>query len=186
MATMSFTPALVAGGVCVAAQLILAGIFSCLKPGPWRTQPFYTAHQIISFTTMVYVAAVGARTWFYPDAALLQAATTTMTRLEHPHPVGNHLAQCLLGLNVLWDIPMGFISDSLRTRSNATLMLIHHLAVVLLTWLTIDPPRFHYYCGACHPLLARLANLTLVKNSRLSVQALTEREWEYLLDMAKA
>jgi len=47
---------------------------------------------------------------------------------------------------VLWDIPMGFLSKSLRVRSNAMLMVVHHCVVVLLTWLTIGPPaRFHYY-----------------------------------------
>ena len=56
-----------------------------------------------------------------------------------------HLGQVLLGLNVVWDIPAGFLVESLRVRSNATLMIIHHLVVVLLCYLTLQPPRFQYY-----------------------------------------
>jgi hypothetical protein len=41
---------------------------------------------------------------------------------------------------------MGFVSESLRVRSNARLMFVHHLVVVLLSYLSISPPFFQYYC----------------------------------------
>lgn len=94
---------------------------------------------------MVYVTYVGSAAWFFPDAALTAAAATTLSRVSASHAAGAHLAEILLGLNVVWDIPIGFLSDSLRTRSNATLMLMHHVIVVILCHLTLSPPRFQYY-----------------------------------------
>mgnify|MGYP005724990255 CR=1 FL=1 len=94
---------------------------------------------------MVYVTAVGARAWFHPDAALIAASRTMLGRSIEPQSVGEHLSHVLLGSNVLWDIPMGFLSESLRVRSNARLMFMHHAAVVLLSYLTIALPFFQYY-----------------------------------------
>ena len=34
----------------------------------------------------------------------------------------------------------------MRVRSNARLMFVHHLVVVLLSYLSISPPFFQYYC----------------------------------------
>jgi len=141
---VSFT-AVKAGGYAAMAQLTLASIFAVLQPhGPWMEMPGFTAHRIISFATMAYVCYVGGCAWLYPDAELLAASSSALTRLQHAHPVGEHLAQVLLGLNVVWDIPCGFLIRSLRERSNARLMLIHHLLVVLLAYLALLP-RFQYY-----------------------------------------
>jgi hypothetical protein len=41
---------------------------------------------------------------------------------------------------------MGFISESLRVRSNARLMFVHHAVVVLLSYMAVSPPHFQYYC----------------------------------------
>ena len=138
--------ALYAGLGCLFVQCLLALLFRILLPrGPWTTQPGYTAHQLISFGTMVYVALIGSRTWFFPDQAFSSAAATTLSRATASHPTGEYLAEVLLGLNVYWDIPMGFISESLRVRSNAVLMFVHHVLVVVLCHLTLEPPRLQYY-----------------------------------------
>ena len=144
---MLFADAVLAGLSCLGAQVVLSAFFAYALPsGPWKTQPGFTAHRVLSFLTMAYVSRLGLQAWFFPDAEMISASSTTLSRLEQAHPVGMHLSQVLLGLNVIWDIPMGFLIDSLRTRSNARLMLLHHLVVVVLTWLTIEPARFHYYC----------------------------------------
>jgi hypothetical protein len=170
--------ALTAGLFALGSQLTLSALFAFILPqGPWTAQPAYTAHQAVAFVTMIYVTSVGAAAWFHPDAELLAASATTFSRVERAHPIGDHLAQVLLGLNVMWDIPFGFIAESLRVRSNAFLMFIHHVAVVLVTWLAIGPPaRFQYYAvfffgvievssvpmalmDVCHPRNAEWASL---------------------------
>jgi hypothetical protein len=83
---------------------VLTALFSLLPPGPWREQPGYTAHQIISFATMVYVTSVGASAWFRPDVATTSASLVLLGRVTEPVPAGEHLAQVLLGSNVLWDV----------------------------------------------------------------------------------
>ena len=70
--------ALLFGGASVVAQLFLAGLFAHVLPhGPWQAQPGYTAHQLISFASMLYVTAVGCGAWFFPDEVLRSAASTT-------------------------------------------------------------------------------------------------------------
>ena len=135
----------IAGLSALALQIFLFVIFSLLPPGPWKSLPAFTAHRVVSFTTMIYVTVIGGRAWLFPDAAMTAASATSLSRIVHAHPDSRLLAQLLLGLNVFWDIPAGFAITSLRERSNARTMLVHHLVVVLLSYLVIDPPRFHYY-----------------------------------------
>ena len=146
MSIMSLTGVAFGGGSLL-AQCVLTATFAFLLPaGPWQEQPGYTAHQLISCATMIYVCIVGTAAWVSPDATMVSASTSTLSRLSDHVPVGEHLAQVLLGLNVLWDIPVGFIIESLRVRSNAQTMLVHHLVVVVLTFLAASPPtRFLYY-----------------------------------------
>jgi len=94
---------------------------------------------------MLYVSYLGSVEWLAPTSTMVAASATALSRLQHPVPIGEHLSQVLLGLNIAWDIPAGFLIESLRVRSNAKLMLVHHLVVVLLAYITLAPPRFQYY-----------------------------------------
>ena len=106
--------------------------------------PFFTAHRLVSALTMLYVCNEGGHVWLYPDRALRYAGISTLTRLQTPHAVASHLSNVLLYLNIIWDIPAGFMIDSLRLRSNAKQMLTHHVVVVILAYLSLAP-SFQYY-----------------------------------------
>ena len=81
----------------LAAQALLSALLAVLPAGPWREQPAYTAHQAIAFGVMVYVAMIGTWAWFWPDEQLIAASASVLSRLQHPHAIGEHLGNVHLG-----------------------------------------------------------------------------------------
>lgn len=143
----------VAIGLGILATHVALALFLAhgpLPPGPWRAQPGYTAHQLISAVTMVYVTAVGGRAWFTGEVPSAHLLDRVLTR----DPTGEYLAHAHLGFNLFWDLPVGFSVESLRTRSNAKLMVVHHVVMALLAWLALYPRGLfqHYlpfFFGVC-------------------------------------
>lgn len=137
-----------AGVYAVFAQLLLTAVFGTMQPpGPWMEHPGFTAHRAVGLLTAAYVCYVGCKAWLYPDAELFDASASALSRLQQVHPVGEHLAQVMFGLSVIWDIPFSLYIEALRTRAHAPLVIVHRVLLALLAYLALLP-RFQ-----CHAII---------------------------------
>lgn len=130
-----------AGLACLGAQICLWIFFAyVLPPGPWRTEPGFTAHQVVCLPLLIYLTSVGWQTWLLPTAADSAASSTPVSRVLAMHPTGEKLAQVVMGAMLFWDIPCGLLIRSLREP----LMLLHHVGMAYVAQAALWPIYCYY------------------------------------------
>lgn len=113
---------------CLAAQVILTGIFAVLLPaGPWTKLPGVTAHQVVCLPLMIYLAFQGFDIWFTQQDDLY--AQGMQGRIFGVSPGGADMGAVVWGMMLFWDIPVSFIVPTLQD----TLMLAHHVGMLFVS-----------------------------------------------------
>eukprot|EP00931_Biecheleriopsis_adriatica_P091383 TRINITY_DN65267_c0_g1_i1.p1 TRINITY_DN65267_c0_g1~~TRINITY_DN65267_c0_g1_i1.p1 ORF type:complete len:296 (-),score=32.24 TRINITY_DN65267_c0_g1_i1:39-926(-) len=127
-----FSTAVTVGGVCAAAQLIFYAGFAFLLPkGPWRNDPGFLAHQCVTLPLMLVMTLTGMQAWFAPG----DFSEALEERVFGRNATGEYLAQVAFGSMVMWDIPTGLLTKSLRKAD----MMAHHFLMAFLAFLACTP-----------------------------------------------
>ena len=114
------------GIACAVTQCVLWVLFAKLLPnGPWRQEPGFTAHQLVCFPIMIYLAYSGFAAWYATDA---KYALSAKTRILDVEPIGHHFSQIVFAMLIFWDIPTGLLVKSLREP----VMVAHHVGMCCL------------------------------------------------------
>ena len=131
--------ALCSGAIGLAAQLGLTGLFRASKDPVLSGAPGYTAHQVVAFFLMAFVAALGLVGWLNPPAV----AATAAGRLLAPSNSARWLGAMLLGMLVAWDIPTSIAIPRLRKPD----VLTHHIAMAAVAFVGAFflPTRYGFY-----------------------------------------
>ena len=133
--------ALMSGCGCLTAQICLWLLFSFVLPvGPWTKLPGFTAHQVICFPMMIYLAVVGVQAWLFPAPEIEAYGATMRSRVLEPHPIGGFLSHIVFGELVMWDIPCGLLVSNLREA----LMLAHHFGMAIVAYACLGPLCSYY------------------------------------------
>mmetsp|Transcript_38427 Transcript_38427/g.80852 ORF Transcript_38427/g.80852 Transcript_38427/m.80852 type:complete len:299 (-) Transcript_38427:108-1004(-) len=110
------------------AQIICTLIFAkstkVVPNGPWTNLPAFTAHQIVVLPLMVILTYIGWRDWFFDPQKYEEGSTSADRIFGYSNPNDIPLAVGT-GAILLWDIPTGFISPSLRDP----IMWAHHVGM---------------------------------------------------------
>ena len=123
------------------AQICLWLLFSFVLPvGPWTKLPGFTAHQVICFPMMIYLAVVGVQAWLFPAPEIEAYGATMRSRVLEPHPIGGFLSHIVFGELVMWDIPCGLLVSNLREA----LMLAHHFGMAIVAYACLGPLCSYY------------------------------------------
>ena len=132
-------PLALCSGAIGLAQLGLTGLFRASKDPVLSGAPGYTAHQVVAFFLMAFVAALGLVGWLNPPAV----AATAAGRLLAPSNSARWLGAMLLGMLVAWDIPTSIAIPRLRKPD----VLTHHIAMAAVAFVGAFflPTRYGFY-----------------------------------------
>lgn len=120
------------GFICLFSQLALTFICSKLLPkGPWSEQPTFTAHQVVALPLMIILTYYGWKEWEFTTIENTVAKGLELT--SHDRVFGFSKIDDIplaigTGAILMWDIPMGIFSPSLRDP----IMLGHHIGMFLV------------------------------------------------------
>jgi len=130
------------GMACCATQVIFYALFTCglLPKGPWSKEPGFTAHQIVCLPLMIYLAIVGWQTWF-TTGNNNEGYETPTARVSQVHVIGKQLSGIIFCQLVIWDIPTGLATKSLRQPE----MIVHHILMAILAYMSFKFNMFTYY-----------------------------------------
>lgn len=140
-----FTPSACHFGLtCMAAQCLLYVIFAKLSPpGPWKEDPGFTAHQVVTVPIMAYITYYGMTEWLSKE----EHGVTALDRILGPHPQPD-LSEIAMSMMIFWDIPTGLLTKSLRQPA----MMAHHIAMFATATLALGAwsdghPLLGYYAA---------------------------------------
>ena len=117
------------GFATATAQLLLRLLLARLPPGPWRTEPGFTAHQIVCFPMMVLLTVWGFSHWFHEDPAF----DSPNARVLNVHENGLFMAKIVFAMQLFWDIPTGLLVPSLREP----VMIAHHVGMMSMALMNL-------------------------------------------------
>mmetsp|Transcript_14083 Transcript_14083/g.20582 ORF Transcript_14083/g.20582 Transcript_14083/m.20582 type:complete len:281 (-) Transcript_14083:363-1205(-) len=125
------TPVAVQSGlICIAVQSLFYVLCAYVLPkGPWTEMPGFTAHQIVAFPLMVYLAYNGVMAWVFSggDDSDTDMYNTPYDRMLKLHPIGIKLSEIVVGMQLIWDTPLCLITPALFEP----LMVAHHIGMFL-------------------------------------------------------
>mmetsp|Transcript_22046 Transcript_22046/g.32575 ORF Transcript_22046/g.32575 Transcript_22046/m.32575 type:complete len:266 (-) Transcript_22046:215-1012(-) len=110
------------GAFMLASHLFLFVVFKYLCPeGPWKQMPSFTAHQAVAFVAMIYQTYLGFLHFHdYRDIFGENAG-------------GIYISQFCVGSMLVWDIPVGLVSDGMGDM----IMHVHHIGFFLMASVTM-------------------------------------------------
>lgn len=110
-----------AGATVLGIHILLFLLFKYVLPdGPWKKLPSFTAHQVVAFGMMVFHTFLGFK--HFGDTGLLNI-----------NEGGMFLARIAMGSMMLWDIPVGFVSDGMGDP----IMHLHHIGFFVVSAITL-------------------------------------------------
>jgi len=135
-------PIAVASGVAsLAAQCILTGVFSKVKP--FDKEPGFMAHQVVALVLMILLTLVGGKIWLLPDDEASKMASTLDGRIRGATAQHDFLFQVATGMLLFWDIPTGFVVKSLFTGAS----MGHHVVMCLSCISGLRGQLMYHYAG---------------------------------------
>lgn len=110
------------GATVLASHVLLCLIFKHLSPdGPWKQMPSFTAHQVVAFVLMIYQSYMGFSHF------------STAGDVFQDNPGGIYISQFCVGTMLLWDIPVGLVSDGMGDL----IMHVHHVGFFFMAAVVI-------------------------------------------------
>jgi len=104
------------GASMLACHVLLYVVFKYLCPdGPWKQMPSFTAHQVVAFLAMCYQTYLGFL--YFNDWGIFNYVEG-----------GVFMAQFCVGSMLVWDIPVGLMSDGMGDL----IMHVHHVGFFLM------------------------------------------------------
>lgn len=157
------------GVAMLAAQCMLYVCFAYLMPkGPWRDEPGYTAHQVLSLPLMIYLSTVGGLAWFHsPKESVAE-------RVLGVDDTGQHIAALMMWVQLLWNIPMCCLVRSLREDR---LMLLHHVGMAAVAGV-MQLPLYAYYAN----FFIGFSELSSIPLVFVDLHRTEHRKWKRYID----
>ena len=128
------------GFLCITVQSICYFLFSYVFPkGPWKAEPGFTAHQFVALPLMIFLSVIGWSTWFTTEGN--EGYSTPLERVSKVHEVGRQLSGIIFCQLLLWDVPIGLLTKTLRQPE----MILHHVLMLILAYMSFKFNMFTYY-----------------------------------------
>lgn len=137
-----------AGGTLLGIHIILCVLFKYVLPdGPWKKMPSFTAHQVIALTMMIIQTILGFKYFTEPSLTTLNEDGLFLSRLA-------------MGLMMLWDLPVGFVSDGMGDP----IMIVHHICFFVVSAITLGyfSPDGSYIGSAYSPFFFGFVELSSI------------------------
>lgn len=120
------------GALCLVSQVVFSCLFTFVLPeGPWTQLPNVTAHQVVCFPLMVYLAFEGMYVWYTQQDELHSEGMEG--RIFGISEGGVDIGAIVFGMMLFWDIPTSLVVPALQNK----LMLAHHVGLLIVSGLSI-------------------------------------------------